>query len=230
MKKAYERNIRAVKIYTKPRLFVDMDGTLAEWRQINIVVKSQEEATEKEVANRLNQILYSPGYFSSLEPHYEVVRAIKSLISSNEIEVYILSCVLPDKDGISPLDQKNKWLDKYLAEVDSSHRIFVPDGEDKKKYVPGGIKENDTLLDDFTKNLEKWAEIGKSIKLLNGINFRNKTWRGSRVAYNDTSLKNCLMDAVLNGKNISHNPPCPQNKVMTDEEFLGQSNYDISER
>ena len=148
----------------KTRLFVDMDGTLAVFKP----TKKLED-------------LYEPGYFRDLEPYTEVVSAIRSLIKENEyIDVYILSAYLSDSEFA--LEEKNAWLDKYLPEVDTDHRVFCHCGTDKKEAVPGGVLSTDRLLDDYTKNLKDWAPPGIGIKLINGINDTHKSWRGDRIS------------------------------------------------
>lgn len=57
-----------------------MDGTLAEFKKVDTLEK-----------------LYEKGYFLNLEPHMNVVDAIRSIVTDHsEIEVYILSAVLSD--------------------------------------------------------------------------------------------------------------------------------------
>lgn len=148
-----------------PRLFVDMDGTIAEFQVISQLEK-----------------LYEKGYFLKLKPIENVLDAIKMIIRENpEIEVYVISSVLSDSKYA--LEEKNKWLDKYLPEIDPAHRIFPPCGEDKKNYVIGGVRKTDFLLDDYTKNLILWQPPAKAIKLLNGINHTIGTWKGNRVSF-----------------------------------------------
>lgn len=148
----------------KVRLFVDMDGTLAEWRPS----KSLEELCED-------------GYFRSLHPYTNVVHAVRKIIKehSDLVEVFILSAYLTDSK--SALSDKNAWLDLYLPEIDAAHRVFTPCGTDKSKAVPGGIKDTDRLLDDYTVNLFDWCPPGFGIKLLNGINDTHKSWPGVRI-------------------------------------------------
>ncbi len=145
------------------RLFVDMDGTLAVFNPVDTL-----------------ETLYQPGYFSNLEPQDNVVQAVKSIITTRpEIEVYILSAVLTDSAYAQ--DEKNEWLDRYLPEVDSAHRIFPPCGADKKDYIRGGVRDTDFLLDDYTQNLTLWHPPGQGIKLLNGINHTRGTWEYDRI-------------------------------------------------
>lgn len=127
----------------KPRLFVDMDGTLAVFKKIDTL-----------------ETLYERNYFLTLEPQMNVVNAVRNIIENNtDIEVFILSAVLSDSKYA--LAEKNDWLDRYLPEIDMQHRIFPPCGEDKKDYIPMGVRPNDCLLDDYTKNLVLWCPPGR---------------------------------------------------------------------
>lgn len=147
----------------KKRLFVDMDGTLAEFKQIDTLEQ-----------------LYEKGYFENLQPQMEVVNAVKKIIKENpDIEVHILSAVLSDSPYA--LQEKNDWLDRYLPEIDAVHRLFPPCGSDKKEIIQGGITPNDFLLDDYTVNLNAWEPPARGIKLLNGINHTRGTWQRAMV-------------------------------------------------
>ncbi|MDO0824059.1 5' nucleotidase, NT5C type [Desulfosporosinus nitroreducens] len=149
----------------KQRLLIDMDGTLAVFTPVDEL-----------------ETLYEPGYFLNLKPINNVVQSIKEIIKNNpDIEVNILSAYLPDSPYA--LEEKNAWLDQYLPEVDLEHRIFPPCGSDKKDYLPGGIRETDFLLDDYTHNLKLWQPPARGIKLLNGINYTRGTWEYDRIRY-----------------------------------------------
>ena len=149
----------------KQRLFVDMDGTLATFTPVD----------------RL-ETLYEKGYFLNLRPLDNVVLAIKDIIhNSLDIEVFILSSYLSDSPYA--LDEKNRWLDKHLPEFDAEHRIFPPCGTDKKEYIPGGIRQTDCLLDDYTHNLTLWQPPARGIKLLNGINHTKGTWKHDCIRF-----------------------------------------------
>lgn len=148
----------------KKRVFVDMDGTLAEW----MPSKTLEE-------------LYQPGYFAGLNPQMSVVQAVKKLATdhADAIETYILSAVLEDCPYAIP--DKNHWLDLYLPEVISARRLFVSGDIPKPQAVPGGVRPDDVLLDDYTVNLLAWSGYGKGVKLLNGINHSRGTWKGPMI-------------------------------------------------
>ena len=208
--------------YEKPRIFVDMDGTLAEWRNIKIEFESLEDTSPNEVKKRMDKVLYAKDYFRTLKPNEEFVSAVKSLIKERQVEVYVLSCVLPNKDGVSPIEQKNEWLDEYLPELAPSYRVFVPNGEDKKDYIPNGIRSTDVLIDDYTKNLILWEEKGRGLKFLNDVNATNGTWNKSMISYKESpeTLKKAVEDFVLQNKEIYHDVPDKNENFITDLEFL----------
>ena len=166
----------------KIRIFIDMDGTIAEWRNINLDLSTEEESDPKKVAEKLYQILTTEGYYITLKTYQNVIDGIRELMKSDQYEFFVASCYLDDTGDCSPLSEKNKWLDEELPEIGKSHRIFIPNGEDKTKYVPGGIRSTDVLLDDYTKNLKEWeAAGGIGIKVLNGLNATKGTWQGARI-------------------------------------------------
>lgn len=213
----------------KPRLFVDMDGTLAEWRNIKIVIEREEDATHEEVMRRLDQVLYSPRYYFHLRPQDNVVNAIRKIVREGEIEVYVLSCVKKDAFGQSPLADKNAWLNKYLPEIDNEHRIFVPDGENKTLYIPGGIQPTDGLLDDYSKNLREWAAAkanaaSLAIKLLNPVNSSYGTWTGNRVSYrlSPETIAAGVTDVVRSEglQEVRHAEPDKDRTSISDMDFL----------
>lgn len=166
------------------RLFVDIDGTLAEWRSAPYF-----------------EVLLEKGYFRSLAPHQKVVEAVKRIISccSNGVEVFTLSAYLTE--SLYALDDKRGWLDEHLPEIDEGHRLFSPCGEDKALYVPGGIQPTDLLLDDYTVNLRAWAKHGRALKLLNGINGTNGTWKGPAISMNQpvSSLAGGIIQVLYAG-------------------------------
>lgn len=153
-----------VHITDRQRLFVDMDGTLAEFKTVDTL-----------------ETLYEKDYFINLKPNEKVLGAIKQLIADNDIDVYILSAYLTDSRYA--LEEKNAWLDKYLPELPQEKRLFVPCGTDKSVAVPGLIRPDDYLLDDYTKNLSEWEPPARGIKLINGINHTNGTWQGDKIQF-----------------------------------------------
>ena len=153
------------------RLFVDMDGTLAEFQVVDKI-----------------ETLYEKGYFLNLLPHIEVVNAITNLVKEGH-DIYVLSSFL--KDSKFAFEEKNEWLDKHLHVLPESKRLFVPCGMSKRTYLHDlgyTISKEDCLLDDYSVNLHDWAVEGTGIKLMNGINGNNGTWKGLKCDFSNVHI------------------------------------------
>lgn len=147
---------------TKKRLFVDMDGTLALWKQ----------------ASSIEDCFYQ-NYFKDLPPQNSILEGVKRFMKRNpEVEIYILSAVL---DTPYAIPEKAEWLQKYIPEIKKGNYIFVPYGKNKFNYIKN-LNRNDYLLDDYTKNLLAWHKAGGTgIKCKTMSNHTNKTWNGPYV-------------------------------------------------
>lgn len=157
------------------RLFIDMDGTLAVWKQATCF-----------------EDLLQPGYFRDLPPYQTVLDAVKILCTTKpELDVYTLSAYIPENQYA--VSEKNAWLDAYLPEIDSEHRIFVACGSSKARAAANRLKtpcidNSFVLLDDYSVNLHEWkANRGSCIKLRNGINGNGGTWKGESVTRFDAA-------------------------------------------
>lgn len=167
------------------RIFVDMDGTLAKWNNVEF------------------EQLFEEGYYRNLKPNIELVNEVNNLISQGE-DVYILSAYLTESDYAKK--EKQEWVKQYLPELQEDKKIFVPYGTNKAKYLKehySPITNQDYLIDDYTKNLLEWKEFGGiGVKYLNGINHTRGTWRGLMINentphYNNTSLLNLVLSEKI---------------------------------
>lgn len=145
---------------SKQKIFVDMDGVIAEWNHA-----SMEELT-------------TPGYFLARKAQENIIRALKQL-QDQGYELYICSSYLYDYSRA----EKNHWCDINIPFIDYEHRVFVPYGGDKSQFVPNGIQPDDVLIDDFWPNLHKWSEHGIGIKFLNGVNSVSEHWHGYMISH-----------------------------------------------
>lgn len=150
-------------------LFIDMDGTIAEWKP------SESVAFED---------LYEQGYFLNLLAYEPVVQAITLLMKVHpDVEIHILSSYLTD--SAYALSEKNEWLDRHLN-ISEVYRHFCPSTKSKPEFIKeiyGSIAENDFLLDDYSVNLHDWKDAGGTgIKLMNGVNGTVGTWKGATVS------------------------------------------------
>lgn len=199
-----------VHITDRQRLFVDMDGTLAEFKTVDTL-----------------ETLYEKDYFINLKPNENVLGAIKQLIADNDFDVYILSAYLTDSRYA--LEEKNAWLDKYLPELPQEKRLFVPCGTDKSVAVPGLIRPDDYLLDDYTKNLSEWEPPARGIKLINGINHTNGTWQGDKIQFTHApeELSRMISDVMKGRAHFYEDRIVTDSVTMHSTENDSKDEYDI---
>ena len=143
-------------------IFFDMDGTLAEW----------------ETAAHIDEVM-APGYFQHRRPMGSMIQAAKKLMDMGH-PVYITSKVI---SGTTAVEDKNIWLDRHFPQIKKENRFFIPYENKDKNAIPleGGVRPYYVLIDDSTHyGLHGWNGIG--IKVDNGINNTNRSWRGYLVS------------------------------------------------
>ena len=159
------------------RIFFDMDGVLARYRQV-----PYEEMLRE-------------GFFEDLDPQEETLEALKSLAKDPALEVCVLSAVI----GENPyaLGEKQRWLRAQLGEdLPLIKSIFPLCGTSKRDAVPGGVRPTDILIDDYNANLRDWSTQAVSIKYLNGINDRHGSWKGLRASGSAESIVRTVHEAI----------------------------------
>ena len=193
-------------VQKKPRIFFDMDGTLAEWRNITFSADIKRPEDIEEAVKKLNEILLTPGYFRSLLPYENVVEAVKILIGGG-FNVHIASCAMNHEDKNGPAGEKLDWISSYIPELPRENIHIIPNGADKAKFL--GISEGDVLVDDYTKNLSEWERSGGvSVKLLNDVNEKKGTWSGRAVSYSTAPEKIATgIESAARGEFVRHNSP-----------------------
>lgn len=147
-------------------IYFDMDGTLAEWKEVAAFSE-----------------LLTKGYFRCLKPT-EVAGYANSLASRESIDTYSCSAYIAESHALL---EKNEWLNRCVPNIDSSHRIFIPYGVEKAKFVMDVLQrpltKNDVLVDDHTPNLIAWSNAGgTAVKWLNGMNGLGGRFKGYRVS------------------------------------------------
>lgn len=159
------------------RIFLDMDGTLAEYRDCVAL-------TQFGIKN----------YYGSLKAEENLIEGIRLLLKKYpDTEIHILSaCPYPsenEKPEHSAKAQKHKWLDENFPEIPFENRHLIYVGESKREAIPGGVRKTDVLIDDLSHNLKDYYNNGlggTGIKISNGQNGRNHTWKGPVIAYDSS--------------------------------------------
>lgn len=142
-------------------IFFDMDGTLSEWSNAHI-----------------DEVM-SDGYFKYRKPVMNMIEAAKLLIKKG-FQVCITSKVI---SGTTAIPDKSEWLSSIIPEIRSEHRFFIPyENKDKNAIpIPEGVQPYHILIDDSTHyGLSGWKGVG--VKVDNGINNSNRTWKGYMIS------------------------------------------------
>jgi len=121
----------------KKKLYFDMDGILADFDN---------------EPNALTRFKKEKGFFATLQPIEENIKAVKKLIAEGK-KVYILS-VSPNRQADT---DKKSWLKKYLPEVKEKNIYIIRTGTPKNKAVK--VKRA-ILFDDYRLNVRKWIDAG----------------------------------------------------------------------
>lgn len=144
------------------RIFLDMDGTLANFPDIT---------TNKHLLDDM----YQKGFFENLEPlpFLHEMNKVAALFPEN---IFVLSACI-DSPFCKP--EKIQWLKKHLPAACKENVIFTTTRRKKSAYIAeklyGGkrrrLSKYDILIDDYSKNIIEWENAGgTAIKFKNGYN------------------------------------------------------------
>lgn len=143
------------------RIFLDMDGTLARFNVRNALARFENEK----------------GFFANLLA-YKGIENINEMVKNGN--VYIISA---SPNMYADMDKK-VWLKKYIPNLKNEYILLCRNGQNKAKFIENklGIKidKNCYLLDDYTKNLIEWEEVGGiGIKRITTVSDNStKKWKG----------------------------------------------------
>lgn len=168
------------------RIFIDMDGTLCRFHDIE---------------HKYIEQMWEPGFYLNLRPFEEFINAVSLCIDRNpDTEFFILSAVLDTEPPFAEAE-KREWLHKFLPQITNGHMLFVPAGTDKAALIPD-MGADCVLIDDYNKNLSEWRQSGgTAIKFINDVNDRGlgayggekgNIWDGLRVRHDESAMATCL--------------------------------------
>lgn len=158
---------------TNKTVFIDYDGVIAYF----LKEKSLEEVAQK-------------GYTLTVPLVESFCTALEKLMEDEGLSGYdfrLLSAVLNE----DAKNDKITMLTRRFGEKFAKKAAFVQYGMSKAPFAEGG----NILLDDFSKNLHEWESFGGvGIKVYNGINGNNGTWRGYSV--HSTATNNVIYNTL----------------------------------
>lgn len=169
------------KYEAKPRLFLDMDGVLADFDG-HYLASFGKDLYMDEVSNKemWNNIFSTEDYFLQLPLMNEAQRLFRELTimsaKGDLFGLYILtSC--PHSKFMQVAQQKMQWIRKHL----SRYAMVIPTNgrEAKVLYMQG---KGDILVDDYGKNCLEWQAHG-----------------GTAVKHRDVDVTLELVEQVLRG-------------------------------
>lgn len=182
--------MRATEIQNRPHLYLDMDGTIADfftaWARLHgkrsykeIGDQAQREASIVQLNARGPEFVYE--FFRTLPPLHGGLELI-SWLKRNRIPFTVLSAPLRGNEQAS-IDGKREWLDKYNPGTSGS-AIFT--GE-KFHYATRGGHAN-VLVDDFKKYIGAWRQAGGTGILYRDNNVDSVIQELSRIYDVDSKL------------------------------------------
>lgn len=131
----------------KKNIYIDMDGVLADF------------FAEEKCVERFER---EAGFFRRLKPLKKNVAAVRKAIADGKHNIFILSASPNER-----CDQdKIRWLNYYLPELETENAIIMRNGEKKADYMrtADGI-----LFDDYGKNIQDWicnnAGVNRAVKI-----------------------------------------------------------------
>lgn len=148
------------------KIFLDLDGTLARFN----------------VRNALERFDKEKGFFSKLLA-YKGIEIVNELAKTNQL--FIISAS-PNKQA--DID-KMIWLEKYLPNIKKENVTICRLGENKAKVIENKynitIDKTCFLLDDYTKNLVEWENVGGiGIKRITKVaDNSRKVWKGQELKH-----------------------------------------------
>lgn len=148
------------------KIFLDLDGTLARFN----------------VRNALERFDKEKGFFSRLLA-YKGIEIVNELAKTNQL--FIISASPNEQADID----KMIWLEKYLPNIKKENITICRLGENKAKVIENKyniiIDKSCFLLDDYTKNLIEWENVGGiGIKRITKVaDNSRKIWKGQELKH-----------------------------------------------
>jgi 5'(3')-deoxyribonucleotidase len=156
----------------KPRLYLDMDGVLADFNRAAAELLGEPEQSQHQAAERgrwpqaqWQRISENPHFYRTL-PKMPAADSLVDLATKFrdhlDYELCILTAIPRDNDMPDAFHDKLLWIQEHYADV--NFRVyFGPYSHDKKHHCR---QADDILVDDRTSNCTEWrAQGGTAIQV-----------------------------------------------------------------
>ena len=166
---------------TKPIVYVDMDGVLADF--FGKVAKEHDVEYWREIHRKdmgIDQIAKKPNFFTSLPPMKHAGHLIRGVLAIAGDYSILSSPLMSNVDQSS--EEKAEWLRKYLPNHQPTSVIF---DHEKYKFAQQANDTPNILIDDWETNIKLWEANG-----------------GIGILHRDEHYKNSLqqLTAALHGE------------------------------
>ena len=144
---------------SKPILYVDMDGVLADfYGPFNKMagVENWSDASRKTVSQVLNKITKMDDFWINLKVLPDVPELMKAISKLFKGDYLILSKALAGDDNV--VIQKKQWINNLPLRPRDT--IIIPASADKSTYATQADGTKNILIDDFGVNIRKWKSAG----------------------------------------------------------------------
>jgi len=198
----------ANKAKSKPTVYLDMDGVLADMFG---EIARREGATHwrkaRKIKNRIDQVAQDPGFFLDLPPLPNAPKLVKG-VKDIAGDFSILSSPLMSNVEQSSRE-KAEWLNHYLKRVQPKSILF---DHHKEKYAQQPDETPNILIDDWETNIRLWEANG-------GIGILYKEGQLDRVL---KELKQALMQGRPSAKRPVHEDEtiAVNSKLLTNRQVL----------
>lgn len=153
---------------TRPIVYVDMDGVLADF--FGQIAREHDVEYWREIHRKdlgIDQVAQEPGFFATLPPMPNAAKLMMGILSFTDKYSILSSPLLSDVDQSS--EEKAEWLKTHLGSHQPQAVIF---DHEKYKFAQQPNEVPNILIDDWETNIKLWEANGGI-----GILHKDENWK-----------------------------------------------------